>query len=79
LGVGKGFTDLEWMCLYENGLLRANCKVVTLVHPLQIVEDLKQYALESDLKVDMIVTPDEVIKVNGQPRRCGGLSKSVSL
>lgn len=79
LGVGKGFTDLEWMCLYENGLLSANCKVVTLVHPLQIVDDLAQYAFESDLKVDMIVTPEEVIRVNGQARRYGWLLRSVSL
>lgn len=63
LGVGKGFTDIEWKWLNENGMVRHHCKVVTLVHPLQIVEDLAPYALETDLKVDIIVTPDEVIRI----------------
>jgi len=65
LGVGKGFTDMEWKWLNDNGLVRQHCKVVTLVHPLQIVEDLAPYALETDLKVDIIVTPEEVIRVVG--------------
>ncbi|MCS7253574.1 MAG: 5-formyltetrahydrofolate cyclo-ligase [Armatimonadota bacterium] len=63
LGVGKGFTDMEWKWLRDNGLVRSHCKVVTLVHPLQIVEDLAPFALETDLKVDIIVTPDEVIRI----------------
>lgn len=63
LGVGKGFTDMEWRWLNENGLVSGQCEIVTLVHPLQIVDDLAPYALESDLKVDIIVTPEEVIRV----------------
>jgi 5-formyltetrahydrofolate cyclo-ligase len=65
IGKGGGFSDLEFALLAERGLVGDQTVIATTVHPLQIVnDDLPEN--EHDFRVDLIVTPDEVIRT----RRC---------
>jgi 5-formyltetrahydrofolate cyclo-ligase len=71
LGKGAGYADIELALLQEAGLLRPETKIVTTVHPLQVVnESLPETG--HDFSVDLIVTPDEVIECDS-PRRPSGL------
>ena len=63
-GKGEGYADLEFAILRELG--HRAVKVVTTVHPLQIVESFP--ADEHDLPVSAIVTPEQVIRVRKPPR-----------
>jgi len=69
--IGKvgGYSDLEFALLTEAGLLGDRTVVATTVHPLQVLdEDLPE--TQHDFRVDLIVTPEEVIRPG--PRRRGG-------
>jgi 5-formyltetrahydrofolate cyclo-ligase len=71
LGKGGGFSDLEVAFLIEAGVLRPDTVLVTTVHPLQVVNGpLPETA--HDFRVDLIVTPAEVIWCC-QPRRPPGV------
>jgi 5-formyltetrahydrofolate cyclo-ligase len=64
IGKGGGFSDLEFALLAERGLVGDDTTIVTTVHELQVVdEDLPE--TEHDFRVDVIVTPDSVLR----PRR----------
>jgi 5-formyltetrahydrofolate cyclo-ligase len=63
-GKGEGYADIEFAILRELG--HPAVKVVTTVHPLQIVERFPPD--EHDLPVSAIVTPEEVIRVRKPPR-----------
>jgi 5-formyltetrahydrofolate cyclo-ligase len=71
LGKGGGFSDLEVAFLVEAGLLQPDTVLVSTVHPLQVV-DGPLPETEHDFRVDIIVTPAEVIWC-GQPRRPPGI------
>lgn len=61
VGKGGGFSDLEFGLLVEAGLVGEGTAIATTVHPLQVVdEDLPE--TEHDFRVDLIVTPTEVIR-----------------
>jgi 5-formyltetrahydrofolate cyclo-ligase len=61
IGKGGGFSDLELALAVEAGLVDDDTVIVTTVHPLQVVDgDLPETA--HDFRVDLIVTPDEVIE-----------------
>ena len=64
LGKGKGYGDREWFYLFENNLLRPKVKVVTLVHDEQIVKDFSDLTTGADKKVDYILTPTAIIKID---------------
>lgn len=64
LGKGGGFSDLEYAIAGEAGLLDADTPVVTTVHALQVVEAGSIPVVEHDLRLDLIVTPDEVIRTS---------------
>jgi 5-formyltetrahydrofolate cyclo-ligase len=71
LGKGAGYADLEVALLVEAGLLTDTTIIVTTVHPLQVLDhDLPE--TRHDFRVDLIVTPDEVIPCT-PPRRPAGL------
>jgi 5-formyltetrahydrofolate cyclo-ligase len=68
IGKGGGFSDLEFGLLTEAGLIDDRTVIATTVHPLQVLdEDLPE--TEHDFRVDVIVTPDEVIRHSGRRRR----------
>jgi len=64
LGKGRGYGDKEWSYLLENNLLQGEVKVITLVHDEQIVEDFSNLMSETDKKVDYILTPTTIIKID---------------
>ncbi len=62
VGKGGGFSDLEYGLLAERGKIGPKTRVVTTVHPLQIVPQ----ALEMrphDVPVDVVVTPEGAIRL----------------
>lgn len=66
LGKGAGYSDIEVALLHEAGLLSDQTVIVTTVHELQVLEeDLPES--DHDFRVDLIVTPEEVIPC--APRR----------
>jgi 5-formyltetrahydrofolate cyclo-ligase len=68
IGKGGGFSDLEFGLLTEAGLIDTRTVIATTVHPLQVLdEELPE--TEHDFRVDLIVTPDEVIRPTGRKRR----------
>lgn len=61
IGKGKGFADREIADLFKRELISKNTPLVTTIHPLQLVDYVP---MEShDMKLNMIVTTDEVIRV----------------
>jgi 5-formyltetrahydrofolate cyclo-ligase len=68
VGKGGGFSDLEYALLTEVGLVDDATTVATTVHPLQVLEDdLPETG--HDFRVDLIVTPQEVIRPRRRSRR----------
>jgi 5-formyltetrahydrofolate cyclo-ligase len=70
IGKGGGYSDLELGLLVEAGLVDDATTIVTTVHPLQILDDeLPETA--HDFRVDIIVTPDDVIRTDARRRSPG--------
>ncbi|WP_073945715.1 5-formyltetrahydrofolate cyclo-ligase [Streptomyces kebangsaanensis] len=62
IGKGAGYSDLEFALLMEAGLMRRDTLVVATVHTLQVIGDPIPVT-DHDVKVDLIITPEEVIPV----------------
>jgi 5-formyltetrahydrofolate cyclo-ligase len=72
VGKGGGYSDLEYAIGREFRFVKEDVVILTTVHPLQIVEeDLPE--TDHDFRVDLIVTPEEII----QTRRKGGRPKGI--
>lgn len=71
LGKGAGYSDIEFALAQEAGLIGPETTVITTVHSLQVV-DGPLPETEHDFRVDVIVTPEEVIEC-GPARRPDGL------
>jgi 5-formyltetrahydrofolate cyclo-ligase len=72
LGKGGGYSDLEFALLTQAGVIGPETVVVTTAHPLQVQDEDVVPAAPHDLRVDFIVTPDEVIRCrHGGARRRG--------
>jgi 5-formyltetrahydrofolate cyclo-ligase len=70
LGKGAGYSDIEVALLQEAGLISEQTTIVTTVHQLQVVDDeLPETA--HDFSVDIIVTPEEVIRCSNPGRPAG--------
>jgi 5-formyltetrahydrofolate cyclo-ligase len=61
VGKGGGFSDLELALLTEAGLADDATTIVTTVHRLQLVDE-QLPETEHDFRVDIVVTPDEVVR-----------------
>jgi 5-formyltetrahydrofolate cyclo-ligase len=68
LGKGKGYGDKEIAYLKERGLAKPNVKIVTIIHEVQVVDDLSALVDDNDVPVDYILTPGGVISVKGTKR-----------
>lgn len=74
IGRGNGFNDLDIGLLIELGSITPNTLIVTLVHDIQVVDNLPTNLFQKhDTPVDMIVTPTEVIRVAKRLPRPTGL------
>lgn len=71
VGKGAGYSDIEVALLAEAGLIRPETVIVSTVHSLQVVDDGLPET-EHDFSLDLIVTPEEVIRC-GPPRRPSGI------
>ncbi|MFI1884597.1 5-formyltetrahydrofolate cyclo-ligase [Streptomyces jumonjinensis] len=69
IGKGAGYSDIEFGLLVEAGLVTDRTLIVTTVHSLQVI-DRPIPTAEHDVRVDVIVTPEEVIRcvVDSRPR-----------
>jgi 5-formyltetrahydrofolate cyclo-ligase len=71
VGKGGGYSDLELALLTEAGLVDDETTIVTTVHELQLV-DGQLPETEHDFRVDLVVTPDEVLRT-GTTRHSPGV------
>jgi hypothetical protein len=71
IGKGAGYSDLEVALLIEAGLVAESTVIVAPVHALQGIDDQIPETLH-DFSVDLIVTPNEVIRCSN-PRRPTGV------
>jgi 5-formyltetrahydrofolate cyclo-ligase len=70
VGKGGGYSDLELALLVEAGLVDEATTIATTVHPLQLLdEELPERA--HDFRVDLVVTPDEVVRTRAGRRSPG--------
>lgn len=70
IGKGAGYSDLEFALLTEAGLIGPGTLVVTTVHSLQVI-NTPIPVTDHDVKVDLIITPDEIIECTAPQRPKG--------
>jgi 5-formyltetrahydrofolate cyclo-ligase len=69
LGKGGGFSDLELAIATEAGLVDEHTVIVTTVHELQVLDAGRIPLTDHDLHLDVIVTPDRVLRCPRPARR----------
>jgi 5-formyltetrahydrofolate cyclo-ligase len=69
LGKGGGFSDLEHALASEAGLIGPSTVVVTTVHEAQVLEAGRIPMTSHDFRLDLIVTPERVIRCRHPKRR----------
>jgi len=62
LGKGGGFSDLEYAIAWEAGLIGPDTVVATTVHETQVVDNGRIPLAAHDFWLDVIVTPERLIK-----------------
>jgi len=70
IGKGGGYSDLEMALGIEAGWIDGRTTIVTTVHPIQVADD-ELPETDHDFRVDLIVTPDDVIQCPGTRRPPG--------
>jgi 5-formyltetrahydrofolate cyclo-ligase len=70
VGKGGGFSDLEFALLTEAGKIDGSTVILTTVHPLQVLNG-RLPETTHDFRVDLIVTPEEVIRTRRRKRPPG--------
>jgi 5-formyltetrahydrofolate cyclo-ligase len=71
IGKGAGYSDLEVALLVEAGLVTSQTVIVAPLHQLQVIDDVIPETAH-DFSVDLIVTPEQVIRCDN-PRRPKGI------
>lgn len=71
LGKGGGFADLEYAVAREADVIGRETPVVTTVHPAQVLETGRIPVTGHDVGLDLIVTPEEVIRCDRDLDRGG--------
>jgi 5-formyltetrahydrofolate cyclo-ligase len=69
LGKGGGFSDLEFAVASEAGLIGPNTVVVTTVHEVQVLPAAQIPTTDHDVPLDLIITPDRMIRCPRPKRR----------
>lgn len=73
LGKGGGFSDLEYAVAAEAGLVRPATPVATTVHGLQLVAEGEIPMVDHDVRLDLVVTPDRVVRTEVSRNRHPGI------
>jgi 5-formyltetrahydrofolate cyclo-ligase len=73
LGKGGGYSDLEFAIGVEAGIIDPSTVIATTVHPCQILEPGAIPLTDHDFGLDLVVTPDEVIRTRTAIRRPSGV------
>jgi 5-formyltetrahydrofolate cyclo-ligase len=73
LGKGGGFSDLEFAVAWEAGLIDERTVVATTVHEVQVRADGSIPMTDHDVRLDLVVTPERVIRCPRGGRRRPGL------
>ncbi len=72
IGKGGGYSDLEYALGREFGFIKEEVTILTTVHPLQVLDqDLPE--TDHDFRIDFIVTPDEIFRLERRGGRPNGL------
>jgi 5-formyltetrahydrofolate cyclo-ligase len=70
VGKGGGYSDLELALLIAAGLVDNKTVIATTVHPFQLLdEELPE--TEHDFRVDLVVTPEEIVETGATTRPPG--------
>lgn len=72
VGKGGGYSDLEFALARQLGLVGEATPVLTTVHELQVVDDDIPMTAH-DVPVDLIVTPERVIRTHRRRSKPGGI------
>ena len=72
VGKGGGYSDLEWALARQIGAVVETTPVLTTVHELQIVDDDIPMSAH-DVALDLIVTPERVIRPPRRRRKPRGI------
>ena len=68
LGKGGGFSNLEYAIAWEAGLITERTVVVTTVSEVQVVDDGRIPRVDHDFGLDLIATPERVIRCRTSKR-----------
>ncbi|MFA9429488.1 5-formyltetrahydrofolate cyclo-ligase [Egicoccus sp. AB-alg2] len=63
LGKGGGFSDLEFALACEAGMIGPDTVIATTVHDLQVLPAGQIPRTAHDLRVDLVVTPERVLRI----------------
>jgi 5-formyltetrahydrofolate cyclo-ligase len=69
LGKGGGFSDLEYALAWEAGLIGPSTVLTTTVHEVQVLNEGRIPVAEHDFRLDLLVTPHEVIRCRRPGKR----------
>jgi 5-formyltetrahydrofolate cyclo-ligase len=72
VGKGGGYSDLEWALARDLGVVDATTPLLTTVHALQVVRDTIPMT-KHDVPVDLIATPERLIRVRARTRKPVGI------
>ena len=70
IGKGEGYSDLEYAVLRELGLVDGETPVATTVHDRQVIDEPVALAAH-DVAMDLVVTPERVIRSEGSDQPAG--------
>lgn len=70
VGKGGGYSDIEFALLVEEGLADEDTVIATTVHGLQLLDD-ELPETEHDFRVDLVVTPEEIVRTRARKRPSG--------
>ena len=75
IGKGGGYSDLEFAIGREVGAIDRSTRVATTVHPLQVL-DRELPTTDHDFFLDLIATPDQVIRPPRARRQPAGILRA---
>ena len=76
VGKGEGYSDIEFALLAERGLVDAETTVVTTVHERQVVDESVGVD-PHDVPLDVVVTPDRVVRTETPYDRPSGIDATL--